>query len=564
MGTIRTTAISTPELAESQLEFRIGLTRQRTAAYPLDTLDFIMMDLERPEGRTRHAWWCSGDLSGRVLEFLSVSDGIDGRHDPRLGELFERILRTRRPSGLLGRFAGSSETKYDPPEGDLFAASHRLFNGLIMYYDLLKDQRALDAAVGLGDWLVDKKDEWQKAFGHYECCTIPFWITEPLANLYRLTGEQKYLDFVAMIVPWLKRHEGVHSHGLLTTLRGLQLAAIYSGDTAWNEKPEYFRRLIIDKPFEMPDGCVAELFPVNMRNEGCSIADWLMLNLLSSYISGEREGYDKAENILWNALFFNQMVTGGFSHRDLMPAGYRMGPVAEAWWCCTENGGLALSRYAQHAVTLRGDTVAINLLTPGTFRLPGPDGSEIQVVVRTGWPSVAEATIMVRNLPELMNVDLRIPACVRNPRVDQSRDGSSLELTLAGRIGHYVEDYPDGRVLKYGPVVLAPLACYWDVDAPRAESNVPKGYIPPALPRGLPRPDVGKPDADGLLDLSFEPIPDWTHFDLGPGARVEVAGATVNVPCVFDNGERRELMFSPLCHITSNLSYYQTPILFKA
>ena len=330
MDAIRTTTISEPALADSQLQFRIGMARRRTAAYPLDTLDFIMIDLERPDRRTRHAWWCTGDLSGRLLEFLSVAEGVDGKSDPRLGELFDRILRTRRPSGLFGRYGRSSETRHAPPEEDLFGASHRLFNGLIMYYDLTGDPRALDAAVGLGNWLVARRDAWQKAFGDRETCIIPFWVTEPLAELYRLTGERKYLDFAAMIVPWLKKHEGVHSHGLMSTLRGLQSAAIHTGDASWNEKPEHFRRMIIDERFEMPDGCVCEIFPVSLRNEGCSIADWLMLNLFSACISGEREGYDKAENILFNALFFNQFVTGGFGQRDLMPNGYLTGPITTA------------------------------------------------------------------------------------------------------------------------------------------------------------------------------------------------------------------------------------------
>jgi len=89
-------ALSKPDLALCQLAFRIGLARQRTASYPCDSLDFIMLDLERPEGRTRHAHWCTGDLTGRLLEFLSCAEGIDGKSDPRLKGLFERILSQRR------------------------------------------------------------------------------------------------------------------------------------------------------------------------------------------------------------------------------------------------------------------------------------------------------------------------------------------------------------------------------------------------------------------------------------------------------------------------------------
>ena len=66
-----------PRLSGSQLSFRIGLARGRTAHYPLDSLDFTLMDLERPELCSRHAHWCTGDLTGRLLE-------VAVRLEPRL------------------------------------------------------------------------------------------------------------------------------------------------------------------------------------------------------------------------------------------------------------------------------------------------------------------------------------------------------------------------------------------------------------------------------------------------------------------------------------------------
>lgn len=54
MTQYRNVTLSEPSLAPSQVRFRLGLVRQRTRAYPLDSMDFIMMDLERPEGHHRH------------------------------------------------------------------------------------------------------------------------------------------------------------------------------------------------------------------------------------------------------------------------------------------------------------------------------------------------------------------------------------------------------------------------------------------------------------------------------------------------------------------------------
>ena len=67
-----TASLCRPSLAPSQLSFRIGLARTRTSSYPLDSMDFIMIDLERPPGCSRHAYWCTGDLTGRLLDRKSV------------------------------------------------------------------------------------------------------------------------------------------------------------------------------------------------------------------------------------------------------------------------------------------------------------------------------------------------------------------------------------------------------------------------------------------------------------------------------------------------------------
>ena len=295
-----------PRLSGSQLCFRIGLARGRTAHYPLDSMDFVLMDLERPELCSRHAHWCTGDLTGRLLEFLSCAEGVDGRSDQRLEPLFERILRARRPSGLFGRYAG--QPRNTPPEEDVFSGADRLFPGLLRYYGLTGDWRALEAAVGLAERIMSVADEWRRRIEPPAPNPINNWVTEPFARLYEITRDARYLGFPALVAEHLVSCQRVHSHGFMSTLRGLQLLALYTGDPAWNEKPEHYRRMIAEEHYEMPDGCVAEMFPHNYRTEGCSIADWLMLNLNAGLIAADDVAYDKAEAILWNALFFNQFV----------------------------------------------------------------------------------------------------------------------------------------------------------------------------------------------------------------------------------------------------------------
>lgn len=521
-------ALSKPILSESQIQFRIGLARQRTTSYPLDSMEFIMMDLERPDGCSRHAHWCTGDLTGRLLEFLSRSEGVDGKSDTRLPNLFKRILQQQQASGIFGRLADDS---------DCHSGANKVLIGLVRYYHLTQDSRALEAAQNVAKFLLSYQENW-KSHGIYN------WVTEPMAWLYGISKNQDYLDFCAMINDkFIPSEPAGHSHGLMSTLRGLQTAALITGEEAWNEKPDNLRHQIIDQHLEMPDGCVPEVFPGSPANEGCSIADWLMLNLNAGLILGDDSAYERAENILWNGLAFNQWIMGGFGHRSLTPNGYGMGRFEEAWWCCLHNGGMAFAEYARHAVTLREDVIQVNFLVPGTYELPLPDGKIAEIKIDTTYPASAAAVIVAHKIPATTKIKVRIPSCIKNSELTQTEQGDQVKIVLKGRLGHRIATCHAGVLLMYGPLILAPYAA---------------GPCQNAL---LQVQD--KTDSDGFLQLNNKPLPDWSYFEEGPGTRCGVDEAAVNVPVKLAANTIKELRFVPLCYYTSNLSLWDTPIVFS-
>ena len=561
-------SVSRPRLAPGQLAFRLGLARTRTAAYPMDSLDFIMLDLERPTGAARHAHWCTGDLTGRLLEFLCCAEGVDGKNDPRLEPLFARILKQRRPSGLFSRYHDLNGT---PAEEHFRAGSGRLFAGLVRYAELTGDPRALDAAQGVAIRLWSRRDDWWNHLKATQARAIECWVGEPFARLYALDRDERWLEFSGMIRDALGSCEvSCHSHGYLSTLRGLQTAALVTGDPAWNEKPELNRRLIIDRRFELPGGDVAENFPRSSRNEGCSIADWLMVNLNAALMTEENDAiYDRAERIFWNALSFNQWVTGGFGHRQLLAQGYGY-PLEEAWWCCVHHAGMGMAEMARHVVTRQGATIRVNFLIPGRYEVPWTDGRLVQVSLATVYPSKAEATIDITGLPAAADpapVRLRIPSCIAGAQVTETRTGARISLRLTGRLGHRLETCaPGGVVLTYGPLILVPASYgFGGARLSDADRQAPAGYVPEALPGSAPALLIrARPDQDGFLSLDPDRLPEWSYWDEGPQSRTSVAGAGATVPVRWADGTTATLRFTPMGYNTSCLALFETPVVFRA
>jgi hypothetical protein len=126
-------------LHESPLLNRIKLAKQRGRSYPMDSLDFIMVDLERPETLTRHADFFTGDLTGRYLDFLAASAHLEPSDHDRMQVLFKRMLACQAPSGTFGRVQGV----YTEPA---WMAASKVFIGLLSYYKETGDPKALAAA----------------------------------------------------------------------------------------------------------------------------------------------------------------------------------------------------------------------------------------------------------------------------------------------------------------------------------------------------------------------------------------------------------------------------------
>ncbi len=339
LATVTATSLAAGELARRR---ELTLDRVLAGGPPRFDLDFLLADLIPAPGRRFTEF--SGDLSGRYLEALAAAGLLE-----RAAPLRLRALELQRPDGGFGRPLSSGRMVDD----DMARAwGHgRLLVGLLDSWGADGDAETLEAARRLGDFLVaaaprfldagvvEEFSEGRLAHG-YICWTQNL---EGLVELHRATGEPAYLELSREIAERISRRPGQHSHGWLTSLRGLVALAEATGEERYLRRAESDWEAFTASENVLLTGTIPEYFaPGVARDEGCSQADWVRLNLELWRRTGKSRYIDMAERALFNALFLNQFANGDFGHVQLAADGLAHG-TSRAWWCCTLHGLRAFS-----------------------------------------------------------------------------------------------------------------------------------------------------------------------------------------------------------------------------
>ncbi len=304
----------------------------------------------------------SGDLSGRYLGALAAS----GRPAPA-PTLLPRLLEHQRPDGRFGDPLSPSGANADDM-ARLWGAG-RMLIGLVELHQASGSPQALQAARKLGDWLVAHGPRFNaesvrlefysgKLATGYICWTQNI---EGLVALAQAVDDDRYLALARELAERTERRPGQHSHGWLTSMRGILALARATGEQRWIEQVEREWDQLTASGNLLPGGGLPEYFaPGILRDEGCSQADWVRLNLALWQATGKARYVDAAESGLLNALYPNQLPGGGFGHVTYSARGFAAGRT-EAWWCCTLHGLRTFAEIERLAFRVDGDTIYYGL-----------------------------------------------------------------------------------------------------------------------------------------------------------------------------------------------------------
>jgi hypothetical protein len=374
----------------------------------LYTLESFVATTSGVSGGLWYDW--PGDQLGRWLSLVHVAQGFGwSTHAWRPSVLADALLHYQTVDGNFGPPGSGAAMDVRMLSGNAFA-----LRGLMDAYGDTRDVRFLDAARRLGRYLVKIVPAWEtkrdgflhEYFGH---------CLDGLVALSAQGGDRWALEAAETMAAHAGRTP--HTHHSLSLCRGLVDLALATGKREYLAKAADY--LAWCRENRSVTGGLPESMPVSEQDEGCGLADWIVVNLMMAAATGEDRYIDDAEHTLVNHFFMNQFHTGGFGHlsfaQDIVGGkswqgwGGRFG--SENPGCCSLWGAWALGQAGRFVVTENADTVFVNLYADAAVALPDKG---VRLEISGDFPRSSKIRIRVAAGPEKRTfaLALRIPAWV--------------------------------------------------------------------------------------------------------------------------------------------------------
>jgi DUF1680 family protein len=327
---------------------------------------------------------------------------------------------------------------------------------------------------------------------------------EGLCELYRVTGQQRYLDASIKVAQSIKKYE-------------LMIDGSLSNHEMWY------------------NGALEQTEMLEMPSETCATATWMKLCYQLLRLTGESRWADELEVSLYNGLLSAMMPKGQWWAYNSPLSGERVPSRQQGSLlsCCVSSGPRGLLITPQWGMMTDAEGPVINLYAPGSASYLLAGRKKVTITQSTDYPMGGLITFAVQ--PEKTSsftVRLRIPEWSKKTvlkvngqeipfqsgsyasiqREWKKDDQITLELDMRGRIIRAPSGAPQQAVMR-GPVVLAldnrlvpeQVSTVWLIAQPYQYDNLiskeGKGYI-------LPKHNFPPAGEQGYIELKPIPSPD--------------------------------------------------------
>ena len=426
----------------------------------------------------------------------------------QMDRIVDILLACQREDGYLGTYLPANYWT----DWDVWAHKYNML-GLLSYYAATGYSPALETSKKMGDLLCRTFGEGEgqrnivESSGHVGMASTS--VLEPMTELYRYTGDKKYLDFCQYIIKAYDSPNGPKIISTLTTVGKVNKTAnakayemmsnltgivklyqltgnkrlLDAATVAWNDvaanklyvtgtasKQEYFQ-----EDFVLPAGNDVHM------GEGCVTTTWLQFSQALYNLTGEAKYVDEIEKTIYNHLFAAENPQTGCVSYYTALQGKKPFRCSIDGHCCLASIPRGIAAIPELAFTKNTPNgFNLNLYTAGKFtgKVKTKDGKEVAVacVLETKFPENGKITIQLNPQTKTeFRVALRVPAwctnftAVVNGKTRQGIPGKYLNLDqqwdkksiikVSFDLNTQVLDggvsYPNNIAFRVGPQVLA-------------------------------------------------------------------------------------------------------------
>ena len=399
--------------------------------------------------------------------------------------------------------------------------------GMLYYLRICKDEALkapiIEACKKHLDYILSKigKEEGKieiTATSSWWGCVNSCTILEPTLEIYKLTGEKRYLDFAEYIISLggcsdcnlidLALNSELYPYQYPVT-KAYEMMSFYEGLVAYYEvtgEKKYLDAVVrfMDKVEESDvtiigcSGCTHELFDhsavmqteyhENIMQETCVTVTWMRVNRRLFELTGDAKYMNRFEISGYNALY-GSLNTEMNKQMSMFTKEYLEGGVFESYsplymnkrgrglggfcsfasggynGCCLAIGACGIALMPLSAVMQNNEKVFVNMLFDGEVVVKDKDGKEVQLCFQSNYPAKGQATLTVKD-------ECSLALYIRNPKWCESMtvngEAASQEyyvLNKRFRAGESIEvcmqmgvktHTLNGKVaFTYGPLTLA-------------------------------------------------------------------------------------------------------------
>jgi DUF1680 family protein len=460
-------------------------------------------------------------LSALALMFASTGDAeVKRRLDYAVAEL--KRAQQANGDGYLGGIPGGRAAWREVAAGNLRADNFSVNGKWVPWYNLHKTWAGLRDAwqyagnedaramlVALSDWALRLTGQLSDEQMQVMLKSEHGGMNEVLADVYRMTGERKYLDLAlkfshqAVLQPLAQGEDkltGLHANTQIPKVIGFQRIADVSPEpgarrTMARAAAFFWQTVVEHRTVAIGGNSVKEHFhddqdfsPMIDEVEGPETCNtYNMLKLTGALFQARPQGRyaDYYERALYNHILASQRPgTGGFVYfTPMRPNHYRVySQVDQAMWCCVGSGIESHAKYGEfiYAHGKDGGTreaLFVNLFIPSTLhwrekgvrltqsnRFPDQAGTRITVdgvaadarfTLKIRYPAwVAAGKLGVRVNGRPVKVDARPGSYFAIERTWRQGDRVDVGLPMTTRLER-MPDKSNYYAVLHGPIVLA-------------------------------------------------------------------------------------------------------------